>query len=183
MVWAGLAVRDREGGSKEGSDGGEKLWLLMTYSSHVDTTRDASAKEKRRDVSRVIVDALHRNIVRADTGLQCSDEGWTYDAADVAGFEGATGEDQGEGLADAGENIVVVDSKEVCISTAGDGGGDGGRRWAGGAGCDRCCGTGGLSGLKSDDGVRNGCWCSEAVLQEGYEACELLDSHHVCEFT
>ena len=155
---------------EEGDHACEKFWSLSTYTSHVNTTRDASAEEKRRNVSRVVVDTLYRDVVRTDTGLQCSNEGWADDATNVAGFEGAPGEDQGEGLADAGENIVVVDSQEVGISTARDGGGDGRRRWAGGAGCDRCCGTGGCSWLESDDVVRYGRWCRETVWQEGYEA-------------
>ena len=101
-----------------------------TYHSHINATRGASAEEKSRNISGVVVDTLHGHVVRADTGLQSSHKRRTNDAADVAGFKGTTGEDQGEGLADAGEDVVVIDTEEVRVGTSRDGGVDGRWRWA-----------------------------------------------------
>ena len=68
---------------------------LPDQQGHVLTPRRASSGLEPGDVGRVIVNALDGDLGGAEQAVQRGDEGRADDAADVAGFGGAAGEDQG----------------------------------------------------------------------------------------
>ena len=101
---------------------------------HILTPRSRASGFKAGDIGSVIVDALNGHLGCAEHAVEGGDKGRSDDAADVAAFGGAAGENEGQIFAGAGDEVVAGGAVEV---DGGAGGGDGGGGDAGEA-------TGGL---------------------------------------
>jgi hypothetical protein len=92
----------------------------LTNLSKILTSADASSSAVISRGRRVVVDTLYSNIVCSERLLQRKNEGRANNTSDIACLGGSAGEDQGEGLADAIDDIVTGYANGRYTLAAGD---------------------------------------------------------------